>query len=71
MDPQALKNARILIVDDQEANIDLLKRMLEHDGFTDVASTRRASIGAWYHAPRRGTGHWRTMTGAAVVIWMW
>ena len=43
MNPQALKNARILIVDDQEANIDLLQRMLEHDGFTDVASTTESS----------------------------
>jgi putative two-component system response regulator len=43
MDPQALKNARILIVDDQEANIDLLQRMLEHDGFTDVASTTESA----------------------------
>ena len=44
MDPQdKLKNARILIVDDQEANIDLLKRMLEHDGYTDVASTTESS----------------------------
>jgi putative two-component system response regulator len=43
MDPQSLKNARILIVDDQEANIDLLKGMLEHDGFNDVASTTESS----------------------------
>ena len=34
---------QILIVDDQEANIDLLKRMLEHDGFTDVASTTESA----------------------------
>jgi putative two-component system response regulator len=43
MDHQALHHARILIVDDQEANIDLLKRMLEHDGFTDVASTTESA----------------------------
>ena len=29
MDHQTLHNARILIVDDQQANIDLLKRMLD------------------------------------------
>jgi putative two-component system response regulator len=33
------KHARILIVDDQVANIELLKRMLEHDGYTAVEST--------------------------------
>jgi putative two-component system response regulator len=39
MDAETLKNARILIVDDQEANIELLQRMLEHDGYTAVEST--------------------------------
>jgi putative two-component system response regulator len=33
------KHARILIVDDQVANIELLKHMLEHDGYTSVEST--------------------------------
>ena len=39
MEKDKLKQARILIVDDQEANIELLKRMLEHDGYTAVEST--------------------------------
>ena len=34
-----LKQARILIVDDQQANIDLLQRMLEHDGYAAVEGT--------------------------------
>ena len=44
--PQTLKQARILIVDDQVANIDLLKRMLEHDGFTRRGQHHR-SPPAW------------------------
>jgi putative two-component system response regulator len=43
MDLQTLKQARILIVDDQVANIELLKRMLEHDGYTNVESTTDSS----------------------------
>ena len=43
MNHQKLRNARILIVDDQQANIDLLRRMLEHDGFTDLQSTTESS----------------------------
>ena len=39
MEKEKLKHARILIVDDQAANIELLKRMLEHDGYTAVEST--------------------------------
>jgi putative two-component system response regulator len=39
MDSETLKNARILIVDDQVANIELLQRMLEHDGYAAVEST--------------------------------
>ena len=35
----SLKNARILIVDDQESNIDLLDIMLRHDGYTELEST--------------------------------
>jgi putative two-component system response regulator len=37
------KHARILIVDDQVANIELLKRMLEHDGYTSVESTTESA----------------------------
>ena len=36
---EKLRQARILIVDDQQANIDLLRRMLEHDGYAVVEST--------------------------------
>ena len=43
MDKEKLKHARILIVDDQSANIELLKRMLEHDGYTAVESTMDSS----------------------------
>ena len=39
MQKDKLKQSRILIVDDQVANIELLKRMLEHDGYTAVEST--------------------------------
>ena len=43
MEKEKLKHARILIVDDQVANIELLKRMLEHDGYTAVESTMDSS----------------------------
>ncbi|MDP1548302.1 MAG: response regulator [Anaerolineales bacterium] len=36
---KTLKNAHILIVDDQEANIDLLVGLLEKTGYTDLKST--------------------------------
>jgi putative two-component system response regulator len=39
IDKERLRHARILIADDQEANIELLTRMLEHDGYTAVEST--------------------------------
>jgi len=39
MDEEAILGARILIVDDQEANVMLLESLLEVSGFTDVAST--------------------------------
>ena len=39
MDEQAVKSARILIVDDQEANILALRGMLEVSDFTDIIST--------------------------------
>ncbi|MEI8132494.1 MAG: PAS domain S-box protein [Leptolinea sp.] len=35
----SLKNARILIIDDQESNIVLLESVLEREGFTDLKST--------------------------------
>ena len=39
MEKGKIRQARILIVDDQVANIELLKRMLEHDGYTSVECT--------------------------------
>lgn len=38
--PQEMFNARILIVDDQPANVALLEAMLEEAGYTQVSSTR-------------------------------
>ena len=43
MEKEKLKHARILIVDDQLANVELLRRMLEHDGYTQVESTMDSS----------------------------
>src|SRR5207247_10942924 len=42
MDEQALKAARILIVDDESANVRLLERVLERDGYTHLRSTTDA-----------------------------
>ncbi len=39
VDP-ALKDLEILVVDDQEANLVLLKRILEHEGYTRVRTTQ-------------------------------
>ena len=35
----ALRNARILIVDDEIHNVDVLRRVLEREGFTRIEST--------------------------------
>jgi cyclic di-GMP phosphodiesterase len=43
MDEHALKDARILIVDDQEPNVTLLERLLEVSDFTKVSSTTDSS----------------------------
>lgn len=43
MDDAAVKQARILIVDDQQANITLLARLLDVSGFTNVSSTTDSS----------------------------
>jgi putative two-component system response regulator len=37
--PPIYKSARILIVDDEPANVDLLRRLLERSGFTNLHST--------------------------------
>src|SRR6266446_4673230 len=42
MDEQALKAARILIVDDEPANVRLLERVLEREGYTHLRSTTDA-----------------------------
>jgi putative two-component system response regulator len=39
MSPSKFKHARILIVDDEPANVDLLRRVLERAGFTRIEST--------------------------------
>ena len=39
MQDEALKNAQILIVDDQEANVYLLKGLLGRSGYTSFRST--------------------------------
>src|SRR5947208_3533194 len=42
MDEQTLKAARILIVDDEAANVRLLERLLEREGYTNLKSTTDA-----------------------------
>jgi putative two-component system response regulator len=39
MSPSKFKHARILIVDDEPANVDLLRRVLERAGFTRIEAT--------------------------------
>src|SRR3990170_6034626 len=39
MAPRIFKNARILIVDDEPVNVDLLRRLLQRAGFTRIEST--------------------------------
>ena len=39
MAPRIFKNARILIVDDEPANVELLRRLLERAGFSRIEST--------------------------------
>ena len=39
LSPSAILNAKVLIVDDQEANVRLLERMLADAGYTSIAST--------------------------------
>ena len=39
LNPRIFKNARILIVDDEPANVDLLRRVLERAGFSRIEST--------------------------------
>src|SRR5712691_896902 len=43
MDEEAVKQARILIVDDQEPNVALLERLLDVSDFTNVRSTTDSS----------------------------
>jgi PAS domain S-box-containing protein len=42
MKPVAVRNASILIVDDQEANVILLEQMLRDDGYTRITTTGNA-----------------------------
>ena len=43
MDPPALKSARIMVVDDEPANVRLIERLLEVADFTNVVSTTDSS----------------------------
>lgn len=43
MDPPAVKSARIMVVDDEPANVRLLERLLEVADFTNVVSTTESS----------------------------
>jgi putative two-component system response regulator len=40
----ALKNANIIIVDDQQGNIDLLVGLLEAKGFTSYSTTKESRL---------------------------
>src|SRR3954454_10591544 len=42
MAARIFKNARILIVDDEPANVDVLRRLLERSGFSRIESTNDA-----------------------------
>ena len=37
MDPKSIHDARIAVVDDETANVQLLQRILELEGYTDVS----------------------------------
>ncbi len=49
IDANAIFNARILIVDDQDANVLLLQRMLQEAGYTGVSSTQQPAQVAQLH----------------------
>jgi adenylate cyclase len=51
--PSAILNARILIVDDQEANVLLLQRMLATAGYTAVTSTMQPAAVCQLHRENR------------------
>jgi PleD family two-component response regulator len=53
VDTAALRAARILIVDDEEANVVLLEQMLSREGYVNVASTTDSSqvVGLCLAAP--------------------
>ena len=48
-------DANILIVDDQEANVSLLKQMLDEGGYTRVASTMDPEEGCGLHRDKPAT----------------
>ncbi len=50
MQTPALQHARILVVDDQPANVTLLEKMLENAGYTNVSSTMAPRTVAALHA---------------------
>ena len=57
IDTTDILHARILIVDDQEANVLLLERMLQEAGYTQVSSTRQpAQVARLQHPGQRAAG---------------
>jgi PAS domain S-box-containing protein len=50
---EEIRNARILIVDDQEANVRLLERLLGEAGYTQVSATMQASEVCALHRQNR------------------
>ena len=53
MTPPPFRNARILIIDDEDANIDILQRILTGAGFTRVASTNDSRTAAACYVEHR------------------
>ena len=53
IDRSAIRDARLLVVDDNPENIELLMAVLEHAGYTNVSSTCEAAEVAGLHAEHR------------------
>ena len=57
MDEQILRAARILIVDDEAANVRLLERLLQREGYTAFRSTTDARQVLPLYADESGRTH--------------
>ena len=44
MTPRSFRNARLLIVDDEDANIEILQRILSRAGFTRIETTNDSRL---------------------------